>query len=124
MQFLMGLNESYSAIRGQILLMNPLPAVRHAYSSVCQEEKQRLLSATYTAADSNSRVSMTIRSNQMKNNSVGNARSDCSDRFYSSSQDSRRFDQSKRSSGSFRGRPQCAYCGDMAHFVEKCYQLH
>ncbi|KAL5792917.1 hypothetical protein ACOSP7_001511 [Xanthoceras sorbifolium] len=39
MQFLMGLNDSYSAIRGQILLMNPLPSVRQAYSSVSQEEK-------------------------------------------------------------------------------------
>jgi hypothetical protein len=28
MQFLMGLNESYKAIRGQILLLNPLPDIR------------------------------------------------------------------------------------------------
>ena len=40
MQFLMGLNESYNAIRGQILLMNPLPDVAKAYSSIIQEEKQ------------------------------------------------------------------------------------
>ena len=60
----------------------------------------------------------------MKNNSVGNARLDRSYRFYSDSQDSRRVDQNKRSLGSFRGQPQCAYCGDMGHFVEKCYQLH
>jgi hypothetical protein len=40
MQFIMGLIESYSAIRGQILLMNPLPDVAKAYSSIVQEEKQ------------------------------------------------------------------------------------
>ena len=123
MQFLMGLNESYSAICGQILLMNPLPSVRQAYSSVCQEEKERLLSATHTAAYSNSSAALAVRSNQMKNNSAGNARLDRSNRFYSGSKGSRRFGQNKRSSGSFRGRPQCAYCGDMGHFVEKCYQL-
>ena len=37
MQFLMGLNESYSVVRGQLLLMNPLPDVSHAYSSIIQE---------------------------------------------------------------------------------------
>ncbi|XP_028120781.1 uncharacterized protein LOC114318125 [Camellia sinensis] len=36
MQFLMGLNESYSAIRWQILLMNLLPDVAKAYSSIVQ----------------------------------------------------------------------------------------
>ena len=38
MQFLMGLNESYSAIRGQILLMNPLPSVRQAYSCLSRRK--------------------------------------------------------------------------------------
>ena len=95
--------------------MNPLPSVRQAYSSVCQEEKQRLLSVTHTTTYSNSSAAMAVRSNQMKNNSAGNVRSDRSDRFYSGSKDSRRFDKNKCSSGSFRGRPQCAYCGDMGH---------
>jgi hypothetical protein len=36
MQFLVGLNESYKAIRGQILLLNPLPDVRQAYASIVQ----------------------------------------------------------------------------------------
>ncbi|KAB2625777.1 hypothetical protein D8674_017437 [Pyrus ussuriensis x Pyrus communis] len=43
MQFLMGLNESFAAVRDQILLMNPLPTVRQACSSVSQAEKQRSL---------------------------------------------------------------------------------
>ena len=43
MQFLMGLNDTYSAIQGQIMLMNPLPDAARAYASVMQEEKQRSL---------------------------------------------------------------------------------
>ncbi|KAK8985320.1 hypothetical protein V6N11_068585 [Hibiscus sabdariffa] len=37
----MGLNDSYSAVRSQILLMQPLPQVNQAYSMVVQEEAQR-----------------------------------------------------------------------------------
>lgn len=40
MQFLMGLHESYTGIRGQILLMNPLPTVNQAYGMIKQEETQ------------------------------------------------------------------------------------
>lgn len=49
MQFLMGLNESFAAVRDQILLMNPLPTVRQACSSVSQAEKQRALGFSRTA---------------------------------------------------------------------------
>ncbi|KAG5560677.1 hypothetical protein RHGRI_003867 [Rhododendron griersonianum] len=44
MQFLMDLHENFGPIRGQILLMNPLPTVRKAYSFIIQEKKQRKLS--------------------------------------------------------------------------------
>nr|GFA72818.1 hypothetical protein [Tanacetum cinerariifolium] len=40
-QFLMGFDEGYSNIRGQILLMQPLPSVAIAYTMLRQEEKQR-----------------------------------------------------------------------------------
>lgn len=40
MQFLMGLNESYTAVRGTILMMKPLPSIRQAYSLLIQEEKK------------------------------------------------------------------------------------
>ena len=63
MQFLMGLNESYTAIHRQILLMNPLSFVRQAYSSVSQEEKQRLLTSMNATAESTSSAAMAIHSN-------------------------------------------------------------
>ncbi|GKC07894.1 hypothetical protein Tco_0999504 [Tanacetum coccineum] len=40
-QFLMGLDEIYSNIRGHILLMQPLPTVAKAYTMVRQEKQQR-----------------------------------------------------------------------------------
>ncbi|XP_039042156.1 uncharacterized protein LOC120180958 [Hibiscus syriacus] len=39
--FLMGLNDSYSIVRSQILLLKPLPFVNQAYSMLIQEEGQR-----------------------------------------------------------------------------------
>lgn len=40
----MGLNESYAATRGQILLMDPLPTVSRTYALVLQEERHRSVS--------------------------------------------------------------------------------
>lgn len=47
MQFLMGFIAFYSAIRRKIFLINPLPDVAQAYSSIIQEEKQRNLGAVH-----------------------------------------------------------------------------
>ena len=40
-QFLMGLNEVYTVVRGNILIMNPLPSTGQAFSLLIQQEKQR-----------------------------------------------------------------------------------
>ncbi|XP_075077335.1 uncharacterized protein LOC107827678 [Nicotiana tabacum] len=40
-QFLMGLNEVYTVVRGSILMMNPLPSIAQVFSILIQEEKQR-----------------------------------------------------------------------------------
>lgn len=37
----MGLNDSYNILRGQILMMKPLPTISTVYSMVIQEEWQR-----------------------------------------------------------------------------------
>ena len=43
MQFLMGLNPEYEAVKDQILLMDPLPVVSKAYSMVANIEKQKAM---------------------------------------------------------------------------------
>ena len=43
-QFLMGLNESDTTVRGNILMMSPLPSLAQVYSLLIQEEKQRDMS--------------------------------------------------------------------------------
>ncbi|KAH0773659.1 hypothetical protein KY290_010796 [Solanum tuberosum] len=40
-QFLMGLNDSYYAPRGNILMISPLPSIPDAYALLMQEEQQR-----------------------------------------------------------------------------------
>ncbi|XP_022883903.1 uncharacterized protein LOC111400748 [Olea europaea var. sylvestris] len=48
MSFLMGLNDSYSQIRGQILLMDPLPQINKVFALISQEENQRKISTQVT----------------------------------------------------------------------------
>ena len=43
MKFLMGVNNSFSQVRTQILLMDPLPFVNKAHSLFIQEEMQRFV---------------------------------------------------------------------------------
>nr|XP_016448693.1 PREDICTED: uncharacterized protein LOC107773780 [Nicotiana tabacum] len=40
-QFLNGLNESYTTVKNAIMLMNPLPPIKKAYSLLQQDESQR-----------------------------------------------------------------------------------
>ena len=39
LSFLMGLNDSLAHIRGQLLLLDPLPPINKVFSLVSQEEK-------------------------------------------------------------------------------------
>uniref|UniRef100_A0A803NIV0 Retrotransposon gag domain-containing protein n=1 Tax=Cannabis sativa TaxID=3483 RepID=A0A803NIV0_CANSA len=41
LEFLVGLNESYSLARSQVLMQEPLPGINKAYASIIQEESQR-----------------------------------------------------------------------------------
>ena len=104
MQFLIGLNESYNAIRGQILLMNPLPDVAKAYSSIIQKEKQRSLGAGRETTENSAMVvqrtesvALTVRHGQVS---------------------------SSRSNLSNRKPLHCSYCNCDHHVWETCWKLN
>ncbi|XP_024200483.1 uncharacterized protein LOC112203795 [Rosa chinensis] len=129
MQFLMGLNDTYSSVRGQILLMIPLPTVRQAYAAVAQDEKQRSLCASHPIADSSSSAAMAVRNSGRPNSTLGRGgRFEGVDRHNHRPdgnfvpQDGRRGNTDRRQ-GSRKGRSHCTYCGDPGHWVQTCYQL-
>ncbi|KAJ0096595.1 hypothetical protein Patl1_28528 [Pistacia atlantica] len=50
-QFLMGLDDSYSQIKGQFLLNDPLPPLSKVYALIIQEERQRDVSSACPIVD-------------------------------------------------------------------------
>ncbi|PWA96217.1 hypothetical protein CTI12_AA041970 [Artemisia annua] len=118
-QFLMGLDECYANIRGQILLMNPMPSVAKAYSMIRQEEKQRevhntvLPTATALSAQSNrSRAPYNNYNRTGRNYSQGDT----------SMRNTHTNDHPARRSV-FKKGVFCGNCGKEGHIKEECYQL-
>ncbi|XP_075080014.1 uncharacterized protein LOC142165337 [Nicotiana tabacum] len=100
-QFLMGLNETYTVVRGSILMMNPLPSIAQAFSLLIQEERQREIKPTghlvleSSALNVNATRPNTYRTSYSPSNNHNN-----------------------------RNRPFCDYCKRPGHTKEKCYKLH
>lgn len=97
MTFLMRLNDSYAAIRAQILLMNPLPVIDEVFSMIIHEEHQRSLGSLPNSVES---VALIVPTDQYKRSSSIN-------RYKRDTQ-----------------RPTCTHCGFKGHTIERCYKLH
>ena len=93
----MGLNDSYSQIKGQILLIESLPSINKVYSLLIQEERQRHVGSSNTHIKS---TTFTMKGS----NSISI------------------FSRGKNSKG--KDRPICTHCGKLSHTVEKCFKLH
>jgi hypothetical protein len=107
-QFLMGLNDSFSYVRGQILLLDPLPPINKVFSLVTQEERQREISSSLGSVHHDAAALMTKTAP-----SPGSYRT--------SGSNVPRYGKQ----GSFRkDRPTCTHCGVYGHTMEKCYKLH
>lgn len=105
----MGLDDSYTNIRGQILLMLPMPLVSKAYSMLRQEEKQRETPKPSSAIPTalNTYKNYSSSTNQPRNNPSPNPQSN--------TQNDRR--------SNFRKGVFCAYCKKEGHSKEECFKL-
>ncbi|GJZ64222.1 cysteine-rich receptor-like protein kinase 8 [Tanacetum coccineum] len=111
-QFLMGLDECYANVRGQILLMQPMPTVAKAYSMIRQEEKQR----EGYIPQSTTPTSLSAHSNYSRNNQYNNTRG--SKNYGQGESSNRNYNQNERRS-TFKKGVICGNCSKEGHYSEE-----
>lgn len=97
-QFLMGLNDSFANVRGQILNMKPRPGLSEIYNMLDQEESQRMVGVA-------SKMISHPAAFQVQDNGV----SDSSHILLFQ--------------GGFK-KPKCSHCLRIGHTVDRCYKVH
>nr|XP_016473998.1 PREDICTED: uncharacterized protein LOC107795808 [Nicotiana tabacum] len=104
-QLLIGLNEAYTFIRGNILMMKPLPTPNEAYSILLHEEKQREVHASiHFSGQTSSFNAAGTKFQNAKWKNRGNVQ---------------KGNFENRKGGIF-----CNYCKKSAHLIETCFKLH
>lgn len=100
MQFLMGLDDHFSGMRSQILLMDPLPSLNKVFALILQDERQKEI-----VAKKQQQFDVVACSGKLIPNSIGNQRS------------------SAHSQSQKVVRPICSQCGMLGHLKGKSYKL-
>ncbi|XP_042944479.1 uncharacterized protein LOC122278348 [Carya illinoinensis] len=96
MKFLMGLTDNFDNVRGQILMMDPLPSINKVFSLVIQEERQKLISSRCTSSAFVESVALATKGDTSFKTFKGNP----------------------------RNKLLCSHCSLIGHTVDKCYKLH
>jgi hypothetical protein len=103
MKFLVGLHNSFSAVRSQLLLQTPLPSMGKVFSLLLQEESQRTLT---------NMVGIPIDSQAMVAEQYHNQIPRSGSTYVT------RFAKQKGKS-----EVTCSHCGYPGHLVDKCFQI-
>jgi hypothetical protein len=98
-QFLMGLNETFSHVRAQILLIDPLPSINKVFSLVIQEERQRQVISSAGSMNHHNSAAMITTASQHSS-------------------------QGYKPNTARKEKPRCSHCGILGHTVDKCYKVH
>jgi hypothetical protein len=95
-QFLMGLDDSFANIRGQILLNDHLPLINKVFSLIIQEERQKEISVNPLVHETAALMTKTNASPLHKPGKWTNRKE----------------------------KPICSHCGIPGHTIDKCYRVH
>ena len=106
-RFLMGLNDNYGNIIGQILLLEHFPSISKVRSLILQEEK-RSTSHSFNMVQPVDAIAM------YANNNKG---------FHGNQGHNHGYHGGK-GGNSKKERPICTYCGLTSHIADKCYKLN
>ncbi|XP_074340197.1 uncharacterized protein LOC141677941 [Apium graveolens] len=101
-QFLMGLGDQYTAVRGQLLMMRPTPTLNHAFSLLLQEESQREFANSVPPISENMAMNVRFNNKFKPFNPTGNVQ--------------------KRASNDHNVL--CEFCQNPGHLKDKCFYLH
>ncbi|XP_068646331.1 uncharacterized protein [Aristolochia californica] len=112
MSFLMGLDDSFSQVRGQLLFMDLTPPINRVFFLIVQEEQQR---KTTHASDSNTQNTPTSAMAFVVKTGVAKSGSQNSQKFHSSYNSSWNQNNIK-----FHFN----HCKRDGHTMERCHKLH
>ena len=101
MKFLMGVNDSFTQVRTQVLLMDPIASFSKVYSLLIQEETQRSIPNAFVV-----KVDSTVLDAKVSNDHVTHG------------------SNFVNSGGKGNDRLVHTHCGKTCHTVDKCYKLH
>ena len=108
MSFLMGINESFAQVRGQLLLMDPMPPINKVFSLISQEERQRKIGSQSAF---NIVLAFAVKSDNSK-------------KFHTSNDNSFNSRDNRGPNNRGSNRPLCTHCNYHGYTVEKCYKIH
>lgn len=118
----MGLNEVYTVVRGNILMMNPLPSMVQAFSLLIQEEKQREFRPTGRMPMDSTALNAAIGSSSGKGGR--SFRTNYHGNGYAGMNNNAGGSNNYSGSSSSRSVVICDFCKKLGHTKDKCFKLH
>ncbi|KAA8531962.1 hypothetical protein F0562_006896 [Nyssa sinensis] len=110
MSFLMGLDDSFSQVHGQLLLMDPMPPINRVFSLIVQEEQQTRTNPSSDSSNSTGTMVFAVKTDAAKSGGSGSQNSQNSN--------------SNASKNQKRDRPYCTHYKILGHTVDRCYKIH